>query len=287
MARIVRQHDNVRRQRTNRRREERRILRLVLIGCAALAQVTSPTATADSATGVDTVLGNALNPGKPAGPLALDPDALIASRSPSGRLYGIPYALPEVHKTEGGWSYSGWLELGGLFGDAKENAALFRQYRDIDNGLYGNNFGLRMEKPDVARFFEGTGGGVGRNDQFYGLQFGRYNDWKVKIFYNETPHVFTTTYRSLWDGVGSDNLTLASTTPQLVAGGGNASPAAASQNVATALATIPNSELGLVRKKGGVNFGLTLSETWKVYASYTQEKREGARPFGAVWGGGT
>ena len=36
-----------------------------------------------------------------------------------------------------------------------------------------------------------TAGSAGRHDQYYGLQFGRYNDWKVKIFFSETPHVFT------------------------------------------------------------------------------------------------
>jgi hypothetical protein len=31
---------------------------------------------------------------------------------------------------------------------------------------------------------------------------------------------------------------------------------------------------------------MNLSDTWKGYASYTYEKRKGARPFGAVWGAG-
>ena len=54
-----------------------------------------------------------------------------------------------------------------------------------------------------------TGGGASRTDQYYGAQFGRYNDWKVKVFYNETPHVFTDTYKSLYSGAGTSQLTLA------------------------------------------------------------------------------
>src|SRR3954463_10624216 len=88
--------------------------RVVLSLCAALAQITTTSALADSATGVDTVLGNALNPGKLAGPAALDTDALIASHSPSGFVYGIPYALRPVNKTENGWLYNGWGEFGVL-----------------------------------------------------------------------------------------------------------------------------------------------------------------------------
>ena len=62
-------------------------------------------------------------------------------------------------------------------------------------------------------FVEAVGGAVGRDDQFYSLAFGRYNDWKLTAFYNETPSVFTTTYRSLWSGVGQRHLTLNGLTP--------------------------------------------------------------------------
>lgn len=264
----------------------RRYHLLASCACATLTQLAADPVMGDSGTGVDTVLGNALNPGRPAGPIPYDPDASFGKRSPSGWLYGIPYVLPEERRsTESGWEYSGWTELGGLGGDANDKAALFRMYKDLDNGLYLNNFGLQMEKPAAARFFEIEGGGVGRHDQFYGLQFGRYNDWRVRLFYNETPHVFTTTYRSLWNGVGTDHLTLSATTPPLVAGGGNAATQTISQNIRTALTTIQDSDLQVVRKKGGIKYDLTLSESWKMYGSYTHEKREGARPFGAVWGG--
>src|SRR5215210_3380224 len=101
--------------------------------CAALAQLIALPASADSAMGVDTVLGNVLNPGKPSPPIPLDPDALIASHAPSARVYAIPYALPQERKTENGWLYNGWLEFGALAGNSNENAALFRMYKDLDN----------------------------------------------------------------------------------------------------------------------------------------------------------
>ena len=203
-----------------RRRQRTRLRTLALCVCAAWGHLSASSAMADSATGVDTVLGNALNPGRPAGPFALDQDALIASHSPSGRLYGIPYAEIPQRQTENGWLYNGWLEFGGLFGDANESAALFREFKDLRNGPYVNNFALQADKPDAAKYLEAAGGGVGNKDQFYGMQLGRYNDWRVRLFYNETPHVFTSTYRSLWDGVGTGNLSLTPTTPALVPGGG-------------------------------------------------------------------
>ena len=57
------------------------------------------------------------------------------------------------------------------------------------------------------------GGGVGRTDQYYGVDVGRYNTWRVRGWFSETPHVFTSTYRSLWDGVDSAALTLRGPSP--------------------------------------------------------------------------
>ncbi len=65
--------------------------------------------------------------------------------------------------------------------------------------------------------------------------------------------------------------------------GANGATNAAQSNMAAAiaakLANTPYSELSLVRKKGGVRGDITLTDTVKVYASYTLEKRVGARPF--------
>jgi hypothetical protein len=258
--------------------------RLLAACVAATLAPWTPEAVADSAAGNDTVIGNALNPGYPGGPRFVDPEADVDDRTPSGLLYDPPSVLRDKKKT-GGWSYRGWIEAGGLGGDADEKNALYRMYRDLRNGFYLNNFGLQAEKPDEARFIEAIGGGVGRDDQYYGLQFGRYNDWKVRAFYNETPHTFTTTYRSLWNGVGTGNLTMIDPT-RLPPGGGGATAAQVATNVSAFLATQPYGELTVVRKEGGARFEMRITDTWKAYVSFSSERREGARPFGAVWGGG-
>lgn len=254
---------------------------------AALVQMAAGTVLADSAVGVDTVLGNALNLSqdalRPLDPQGMSPFRQPAAHTPTGQLYNLPYALPEeVKKTESGWEYTGEVEFGVLGGEANSKNEQFRQYKDLNNGPYLNNFGLRMVKPDGARFVEIIGGGVGRDDQYYGLQFGRYNDWKVKTFYSETPHVFTSTYKSIWNGIGTGNLTLV---PGLTPGG-TAVMATDNANVLAAILRAGDSTLIVTRKKGGVRYDLNLSNSWKGYASYSLEQREGARPFGAVWGAG-
>jgi hypothetical protein len=246
-------------------------------------------ARADS--GVGPAPGNALNPA-PINPTTagrpMDADGLggraPASRTPTGLLYDLPLdpgAEPEAKEGDDSWKFSGFVEAGGLRAGGSNNRQGLRNYKDLGSGLYVNNFGLSAEKRDTARFAEFVGGGVGRDDQFYSFQFGRYNDWKVTGFYEETPQLFTTTYRSLWNGLGSGNLTLSNLTP-----GGTTNAATTQTNIQNALAATNNSDLEAIRKKGGLRFDTNLGDFWKFYASFTDEKRQGSRPFGAVFGGG-
>jgi hypothetical protein len=206
--------------------ENRMKIIAICIG-AIFAQIEAGTALADSAVGVDTALGNALNPpGRSSIPREVDPDGVDAvRRSPTGQLYGVPLAETESAKKQDSWNVSGGVEAGALLvsPDGKlgsKNAAQFRQYKDLHNGPYLNYFEVDAEKPDTASFFQAFGGGVANSDQFFGLQFGRLNDWKVKTFYNETLHVFTDSWKSLFTGEGTGTMTIAGVSrPNMVTGG--------------------------------------------------------------------
>jgi hypothetical protein len=317
----------------------------ILAAClgVALALFGASPARADTATGVDTALGNALNPpGQTTVPRPLSQEDIdTVRRSPTGQLYQIPYDRSEGIQTDGGWNFNGSASAGLIYADGAKNA-LFQKYKDVTTGFYLSNFQAEIEKAPGAYYFQATGGGVGYKDQYYGVQFGRYNDWKLKLFYNETPHVYTTTYKSLYDGTGTNKLTLAGglkpnggampvTTGTYKAGdpnyvGSNATNTACSAqapcwrytgpdgvtrifsnaaaaaginwigsaagapqpvsdnsiagSINTYLNTVPgNTELGIVRRKGGIQAEGRLAEHWKAYASATAERRNGARPF--------
>jgi hypothetical protein len=167
----------------------------------ALTQWVATPALADSAVGVDTALGNTMNPpGRSAVPRPLDAEAFDAvRRSPTGQLYGVPYDLnEEVNKTAGGWEYTGGIDIGVIGGDGDKRSVLARKYTDLKNGVYLNYFEVEADKKDSAMYVQGFGGGTGRSDQFYGFQFGRYNDWRLKLYYNETQHVFSDNYKSIY-----------------------------------------------------------------------------------------
>jgi hypothetical protein len=302
---------------------------------AALAQMAGLSALADTAVGVDTVNGNAANPGYLAGPVHLEEDLSVVKRSPSGQMYSIPKVDEEVKG-----QFSGSVDIGYMHESDQKSYAKRKEYSDPKNGLYLNNFNVSGDS-DASRYFTINAGGVGRRDQFYDVTTGKYGSWKVKAFYNETLHVFTDTWKSLYSGEGTGNLTTGLPMPTMVTSGayttgsagyvgatatctaalpcwtyngvtyGNAvaltaingvlgtynsttgviNPATATTTstgqvqsnmaaaIATKLAATPYSELSLVRKKGGARGDIKLTENVKAYASYTLEKRVGARPF--------
>ena len=238
---------------------------------------------ADTATGTGTVLGNAMNPTanryEPQ-----DPDWKAAKHTPTGQMFRLPFAPSTLTKAASGWEYSGQIEFGYIGGDADEQSARFRTYQDVENDAYLNNFSFQMRKPEGGYTLDLTGGAAGRHDQYYGLQFGRVNAWKVKLFFSEIPHVFTNRYHSIWDGVSTGALTLL---PGLTPGG--TASTAADNAAVTAAVSAHSGPIALTRKKTGVRVDADFSQAWKGYVSYSYEKRKGARPLGAVWGnsGGT
>lgn len=236
----------------------------------------------DSAVGVDTVMGNALNlPGRPTVPQASAEDGYdTVRRTPTGQLHGIPIdrSNEDAKKTESGWIFSGITEFGLLGWSPDAKYSKFREYKDLSTGLKLNYFDLEADKPDDAYFVRATGGGVGQNDQFYDLQAGRYNSWRVRAFYNETPHVFSDTFKPIFNPNLSTLNGRAYETLNPAYGSAAVNPAIAQNPITLGLPA--DQEVALIRKKAGMRVDFTLSEAWKVYASATQEKREGARPYG-------
>jgi MtrB/PioB family decaheme-associated outer membrane protein len=255
---------------------------LAAVLAAALAPIGSLPARADSAVGFDDELASATTLGLARGwGIALDPDE-EPKRSPNGILYTRTPPPPEPRpRTASGWEVSGVVEAGGSWSSGDTSDYFFRRYKDVGNGAYIRYFDLSAEQEATANFLESYGGEVGRTDQFYSLTFGRYNAWQVNAFFDEIPSTYSTTYRSLWNGIGSGNVTLSALPP-----GGSATPIATQANIRAVLATTPDSTIGLNRKTGGVRFDWNVGENWKLYASYTNQNRQGSRPFGMVFGGG-
>ena len=192
-------------------------------------------------------------------------------RSPAGFMYDTPFAPSPRVTGDSGWTYRGGLELGVLGGDGDLGNAIFREYRDVRNGFILEGLGLTGEKDSEARYLRLSAGKVGNDDQAYGLTYGRWNDYRLKVFLDDTPHVFASDARPIWNGLGTASLTLPS---------GLTPGASSSAAIQAALDATGASTLALKRRKGGVELDKKVDENWSTFARYTLEQREGTRPFG-------
>ena len=250
---------------------------VVVLGLAVTAL-----AHARPAGGQEVTPGNALNPRGISSIVERDPEGLgIAegSRTPTGLLH-VPAPLVKPAKTSGDWRYRAMFEFAPIGVGGDEKVAKYREYKDLDSGGYLNNFTLMFERPDSGFHIDAIGGGVPRNDQYYKVDVGRYNSWRVRGSFSQIPHFFTSTYRSLWDGNGN-NLSLRELRP-----GGTTDANTTQANMLLAISGTPDSDVELGRRKSAARFDLSLAANWKAFASYAHERRQDFRPFGAVFGGG-
>ena len=140
---------------------------IMILGIGML-WLTGSQAHASPGGGQDATPGNALNPRTIGSIVELDPEGLgivEASRTPTGLLIPNAPLVKEPSKTSGGLLYRVTVEFGAIGVTGDENAAKFREYKDLDSGAYLNNFTVMLEKPTSAFHLDAVGGGVARNDQ--------------------------------------------------------------------------------------------------------------------------
>ncbi len=258
-----------------------RCARPAALAALSLAAFALANARADSAAGVDTVIGSAMSHGVAAGagPAEPDPDP---KRSPFGLLYGYRDRLKEAQEGSlGEWTYRGEIEAGALGANGDHGNPFFRRYRDVDAGFYLHHLALEAVRRDSAAFVEASAGSAARDDRYHSVVFGRFNAWKVKAYRSDTPSVSTNTFRSLWNGVGTDRLRLATLAP-----GGEGSASATQSALRDAIAAAEPTPLAVTRSKSGVRADLRLAEAWRLHAAYTNERKRGATPFAMTFGGG-
>ncbi|TKB26323.1 hypothetical protein FCL47_11405 [Desulfopila sp. IMCC35006] len=153
----------------------------------------------------------------------------------------------------------GAVELGGRIVDSDDESAKFMEYRDLDDGFIGNfNF-------DYARdsyFFGAEGQNVGLDDQFYQITGGSYEKFKYAFFYDEIPHNLSFGARTFYSGIGSDNLTIDTSTP-------------ASQN------TWKSFDYEVKTKKYGADVKVNLAAPFYFNFGVNRQEKDGLKPLGS------
>ncbi len=246
----------------------------------ALLLMTAPSA-ADSTLPGYSGSGSSLNPNGLLLELPRDPGGLSmldeVTRTPTGLLYPLPFQLSEMTQStsDPDWWSSGWLEAGLMGSFGRTRSDLFRQYADWNDGPLVTSFGFLAENRKSALFVEALAENVGRTDGYAQIKMGRYGVFDISAFYAAVPHVFSTQARSIWDGVGTGDLTLRG---GLVAGG--STPA----QVANVAGSVAPAELRVTREKAGVTLHYTPSKEIEGVVQISNEWRNGTQPISATFG---
>lgn len=235
-------------------------------------------AQADSGVGVDTWRATKLDP--TAGAMINGCDPLGTSwlidgvrHTPTGNLLSCPPPIVTPN-TLGNWQYHGVLQFGYLGANNDVRNLGWGRFVDWSKGGILGLFNLTFERPDDGSYVNVRATHLSGDDQYYQAMFGRTGSFKVRAFLRDTPNIVSVNAKPLWNGVGTDNLTL----PDSLTPGGS-TPA----QVTAALDTTPERVLSVKRSKMGIDLSMFLTHEWTAYANVTSEHRKGARPYGGAF----
>ena len=159
----------------------------------------------------------------------------------------------------------------------------FNEYRDIRNGFFIKRFRLDFE--DVLgskNYVTLQSQRAIYKDQSYLASFGRWGKYKIQFRYDEIPHTFTNTARTLFTSTAPGVFTIS---PFL----------RTSLQAAQALTTLPNTiqtqvvpgmqfiTPALLRRNGSLLASYSPSDSWTVWTSFSREHMSGTRPLGAIF----
>ncbi len=252
------------------KRESSRPFRIALL---ALASFAGNALAQDSGMGTDLHFGHALDPAGN-GFRSCDPDGmswLVAQnrRTPTGFLYACPPAYPELVEGSGSWIF-GTLQLGYMSVSGDENNMNWRRFSGFDDGVY-LGAELFAAKPSDGSYLDLRASRLGEDSYYARAVYGRAGKFRVQVFGRRQANVTSGNARSIWDGVGSNHLTLKDgLTPA------QSTPA----QVAAVSAAQPERALTVVRDKQGVGISYMFDRRWTAFGNISHETREGARPFG-------
>ncbi|MBI1920276.1 MAG: MtrB/PioB family outer membrane beta-barrel protein [Geobacter sp.] len=161
---------------------------------------------------------------------------------------------------------SGNITLGGRLVAGENQSAKFREYRDLDDGIFGS-FLLNTYKDGYFLSLKGENVGltdehVGLDDQSYKLKGGKFGSFKYSLFYDETPHNLSFHNRTFFTGVGTNNLT----------GVFNANPDTWASRF----------DYTIQRRDYGGGIELSLNTPFYFSAKFVEQDAKGLKPLGAT-----
>ncbi len=197
---------------------------------------------------------------------------------------------PEHGMVEAGFRNS-WGDVYGrpdLPFDPSLKTSKYSEYRDLRDGFFVRRF--RLNKDDLMGskyYFDLQSDKAIYRDQSYLGTFGEWNHFKFQIRYNEIPHIYSNTARTLYTQTGRGVLTIPLLTRSALQTLAAVTPTATSP-LPNAIQTqiVPSMSFitpAIERRAGSALFAYDLTPDWDVQAFYSREHETGNRPLGLVF----
>lgn len=212
---------------------------------------------------------------------------------------GMPVADPVPF-----WWFHGELEVGGraflnnpnrngVNSAGQDSLAKFYEYRDLRPGPFGN-FHLATGTSNGLYQVDVWGKNVGYDDQRYDLTASKAGQHYFNFQWDQTPHLYSTSAQSIYNGVGTNALTLVPglATGQLWGAPGNTGaspiPPAGAVSVRNLInANVHQTDIGIRRDTAAVEYRYTPTANWDIKADYSNTHRTGSQVDGVTFGWGT
>jgi MtrB/PioB family decaheme-associated outer membrane protein len=199
-----------------------------------------------------------------------------------------------------GWWYQGYVEFGGraFINDPSRNLtksqggslAKYYEYSTIKPGPFANGHWAAGTKDGVFDI-DFWAKNVGYDDQRYSLGLEKAGEHYLDLGWDQTPHLYSTSAQTLYNGVGTTALTLPpGLANTLRTASGNANPIAPA-NVATVRsdinAAVHQTDIGIRRDTASVEYRYTPTTAWDFKLNYSDMHRTGTQIDGVVFSAGT
>uniref|UniRef100_Q07TE6 Putative outer membrane protein n=1 Tax=Rhodopseudomonas palustris (strain BisA53) TaxID=316055 RepID=Q07TE6_RHOP5 len=205
-----------------------------------------------------------------------------------------PVAVPlDFWAAHGGVTFSGEFEVGGrafikrppksafpwLDGN-RNNRSKFEEYGEVPPGFFAEYLRLTTQTNDGMYWHELRADNIGYNNQRYIFDYSKAGEHYFTASWDQIPHLYSTSARSIWNGVGTNGLTTS-----VNIAGPTVTPATAGLLTAALAGRANTIDIGIQRNKGVVAYRWTPDPHWDVKASYSNERREGTQIAGVYVGG--
>jgi MtrB/PioB family decaheme-associated outer membrane protein len=161
------------------------------------------------------------------------------------------------------------------------NNSKFGEYRDMRNGLYLRRIDLRFENVlNSKNYFSLKSQKTLYRDQSYLATFGQYGKFKLQFRYDEIPHTYSDTTRTLYTEASPGVWSY----PALIRSSLQAATAATLPNIINTQ-VVPQSNFitpSIIRKAGTALFSYDLNSRWNLNGLFWRESQRGLRPIGLI-----